>query len=75
MAGGGEGGHWAPSPALLQVEVTFGNERFSDVTVAAVDGKGCDKMGQKIRGPFQEPEVEKVSVLQSVAGPVLKLFK
>jgi hypothetical protein len=30
---------------------------------------------QKIRGSFRKPEVEKVHVLQSVAGPVLKLFK
>jgi uncharacterized protein involved in outer membrane biogenesis len=53
----------------------FINERFDDVTVAVVDGKGCATMRQKIRGPFRKPEVEKVSVLQSVAGSVLNLFK
>lgn len=53
----------------------FANERFDDVTVAVVDGKGCAKVRQRIRGPFRRPEVEKVSVVQSVAGPVLKLFK
>jgi hypothetical protein len=40
-----------------------------------VDGKGCAKVRQKIRGPFRKPEVEKASVLQSAAGPVHKLFK
>jgi hypothetical protein len=53
----------------------FAGERFDDVTVAVVDGKGCAMVRQKIRGPFRKPEVEKVTVLQSVAGPVLKLFK
>jgi len=43
--------------------------------VAVVDGKGCVKVRQKIRGPFRKPEVEKVSVFQSVAGPALNLFK
>jgi len=53
----------------------FANERFNDVTVAVVDGKGCAKVRQKIRGPFRKPEVDKVSVLQSAAGPLLNLFK
>jgi len=53
----------------------FVNERFDDVTVAVVDGKGCVKVRQKIRGPFRKPEVEKARFLQTVAGPVLKLFK
>jgi len=53
----------------------FINERFDDVTMAVVDGKGCATVRQRIRGPFRKPEVEKVSVIQSVAGPVLKLFR
>ena len=53
----------------------FVNERFNDVTVAVVDGEGCAKVRQKIHGPFRKPEVDKVSVLQSAAGPLLNLFK
>ena len=53
----------------------FANERFNDVTVAVVDGKGCATVRQRIRGPFRKPEVEKASVLESVTGPALKLFK
>ena len=56
----------------LMGSLDFANERFNDVTVAVVDGKGCAKVRQKIRGPFRKPEVEKVNVLQTVAGPVLK---
>jgi uncharacterized protein involved in outer membrane biogenesis len=59
----------------LTGSLDFVNERFDDVTVAVVDGKGCAKVRQKIRGPFREPEVEKVRFLKTVAGPVLKLFK
>ncbi|MFZ2224911.1 MAG: AsmA family protein [Candidatus Deferrimicrobium sp.] len=59
----------------LKGSLDFPNERFDDVTMAMVDGKGCVMVRQKIRGSFRKPEVEKVHVLQSVAGPVLKLFK
>jgi hypothetical protein len=58
----------------LMGRLDFTNERFNDVTVAVVDGKGCVMMRQKIRGPFREPVVEKVNVLRSLAGPALKLF-
>ena len=53
----------------------FINERFDDVTIAVVDGKGCATVRQRIRGPFRKPEVEKVSAVQSIAGPVLNLFR
>ena len=59
----------------LKGSLDFVNERFNDVTVAVVDGKGCATVRQRIRGPFGNPVVENASVLQSVAGPVLKLLK
>ena len=59
----------------LMGSLDFVNERFNDVTVAVVDGKGCATVRQRIRGPFRKPEVEKASVLESVTGPALKLFK
>lgn len=59
----------------LMGSLDFTNERFDDVTVAIIDGKGCATVRQKIRGPFRKPEVEKVSFLQSAAGPVLKLLR
>ena len=52
----------------------FPNERFNEVTMAVVDGKGCAKARQKIHGSFQKPEVEKVNVFKTVTGPVLRLF-
>ena len=59
----------------LAGSLDFPNERFNDVTMAVIDGKGCVKVRQRIRGSFRKPEVEKVNVFQTVAGPVLKLFK
>jgi len=59
----------------LAGSLDFVNERFNDVTMAVVDGKGCARVRQKIRGPFQKPEVEKASVLETAAGPILTLLK
>jgi len=59
----------------LTGSLDYVNERFNDVTVAVVDGKGCAKVRQKIRGPFRKPEVDEVSVLQTAAGPLLTLLK
>jgi len=53
----------------------FANERFDELTVAAIDAQGCVKVRQTIRGPFAKPEVERPNVLMSLAGPVLKLYK
>ena len=59
----------------LTGSLDFVNERFDDVTMAVVDERGCVTVRQKIRGSFRKPVVEKVNVIQSVAGPVLKLFR
>lgn len=59
----------------LTGRLDFINERYDDVIVAVVDEKGCAKVRQKIRGPFVNPVVENESVLQSVAGPMLNLYK
>lgn len=59
----------------LKGGLDFVNERFDDVTVALIDAKGCPRVQQKIRGPFRQPVVEKPSVLSSLAGPALDLFK
>jgi len=74
----GSGGSSRIRALVSDWEVERGIARAKDVamaTMAVVDGKGCAMVRQKIRGPFRKPEVEKVSVLQSVAGPALNLFK
>ena len=59
----------------LQGGLDFVNERFADVTVAAIDAGGCARVRQAIRGSFGKPVVEKPRVLTSLAGPVLKLYR
>ena len=59
----------------LQGRLDFVNERYDDVTVALIDAKGCVLVEQEMRGSFHNPEVEKPSMLQDLAGPALKLLK
>ena len=58
----------------LKGKLDLVNGRFVDVTVAALDEKGCAKIRQKISGPFGDPRMDKTSVLQSFAEPVLEVF-
>lgn len=53
----------------------FVNDQFDDMTLALLDARGCAKVRQKIRGTFQNPVVEKPSLLRSLAGPALGLLK
>jgi AsmA protein len=59
----------------LKGKLDLVNGRFVDVTVAVLDEKGCAKIHQKISGPFGDPRMEKTSVLQSFAEPILGLFE
>ncbi len=53
----------------------FVDDQFNDVTMALIDAKGCAKVRQKMRGTFQNPVVEKPSLLRSLTGPALSLLK
>lgn len=55
----------------LKGKLDLVNGRFVDVTVAALDAQGCATIRQKISGPFGDPRMDKTSVLQSLAEPVL----
>jgi hypothetical protein len=46
------------------------NERFVDVTIAALDKRGCAVYSEKVRGPFRNPQIEKKSIFKSIAGSV-----
>jgi AsmA protein len=58
----------------LSGKLDLANERFVDVTVAALDEKGCAKLRQRISGPFRDPKMDKVSALESFASPMLGIF-
>jgi AsmA protein len=59
----------------LQGGLDFVNDRYSGVTMALIDAKGCAKVRQKISGTFQKPVFENPNTLKSLTGPVLRLLK
>jgi uncharacterized protein involved in outer membrane biogenesis len=59
----------------LKGGLDFVKGRFKEVTVALIDAEGCPRVEQKIRGSFNKPEVEKPSILTSLAGPARKLLR
>jgi hypothetical protein len=59
----------------LQGRLDVVNERFDDVTIALVDARGCAIVRQRLRGTFREPVVEQPNLLQSLAGPALRLLQ
>ena len=59
----------------LQGGLDFANQRFEDVTVAVVDRDGCATLKQVIHGSFEDPKVEKPTLLKSISGPVRTIFK
>ena len=50
------------------------NKRYNDLTVAVVNARGCALVEQRIHGSFEHPVIEQPNVLQSLAGPAVKLF-
>ncbi len=48
---------------------------FDGVTVAVLDKKGCAAYTQKIQGTFGHPEIGKITMLASLAGPVLGVLE
>ena len=50
------------------------NERYENVTVALLDDKGCAKFKQSISGSFGSPRIGAVSRIESLAGPIFKLY-
>ncbi|MCG6536275.1 MAG: AsmA-like C-terminal region-containing protein, partial [Syntrophales bacterium LBB04] len=50
-------------------------ERYDNVTVVLLDDKGCAKFTQTITGSFDSPGIGVVSTVESLAGPVLNLYR
>jgi uncharacterized protein involved in outer membrane biogenesis len=58
----------------LQGRLDFVNDRFDEVVVALIDARGCVKVNQIMHGTFQEPVVERPTVLESLTGAAIDLF-
>ena len=59
----------------LKGKLNFVSERYEGVTVALLDDKGCAKFKQSIRGSFGSPQVGTVSAVESIAGPILNVYR
>ena len=55
--------------------LNFNDNRFEDVVVAVVDQQGCAMLTQKVRGPFNRPEVGNINVFKSLTSPVANLLR
>jgi uncharacterized protein involved in outer membrane biogenesis len=59
----------------MKGRLNFINEQFLDVTVAALDKRGCAVFSEKIHGPFSKPQIEKANIFESIAGAVINPLK
>lgn len=51
------------------------SERYDNVIVALLDDKGCVQLKQNISGSFRAPQVGVVSAVESLADPILHLYR
>jgi AsmA protein len=59
----------------LKGKLNLTSERYDNVTVAILDDKGCPRFMQTITGPFDSPRVGVVRAVESLAGPILNLYR
>ncbi|MFH2043667.1 MAG: AsmA family protein [Pseudomonadota bacterium] len=55
----------------MKGRLNFIRNRFEDVTIAALDKQGCAVYLEKVRGPFDKPQIEKENIFKSIGGSVL----
>jgi AsmA protein len=59
----------------LKGKLDLVGERYDNVIVALLDDKGCAKFKQSISGPFGRPQIGTVSAVESLAGPIVNLYR
>ena len=59
----------------LKGKLDLVRERYDKVTVALLDEKGCAIFEQAVIGPFDNPQVGMVSMVESLAGPFFNLYR
>jgi hypothetical protein len=64
----------AENRLALQGALDFVRDEYTDVVVAVVDSKGCEKVRQKVHGPIAKPVVDKPGAVKSLTGPVANLI-
>jgi AsmA protein len=59
----------------LKGKLNLVRERYDKVTVALLDDKGCAIFTQTISGSFGSPQIGTVNAIESLAGPILDLYR
>lgn len=59
----------------LKGKLDLVREKYDKVTVLLLDDKGCAILTQTISGPFGHPQIGAVSAVESLAGPILDLYR
>ena len=59
----------------LKGKLNLVSERYDNVIVALLDDKGCAQLKQSISGSFGAPQVGVVSAVESLADPILHLYR
>jgi AsmA protein len=59
----------------LKGKLNLVRERYDKVTVAILDDKGCAIFTQTVSGSFDNPQIGTVSAIESLAGPLLDLYR
>jgi len=55
--------------------LNFINDQFVNMTVAVLDKRGCAVYSQKVHGPFGKPQIDKVSIFESIGGSLSNALK
>jgi AsmA protein len=61
--------------AALKGKLNLVKERYDNVVVALLDEKGCPTFEQSISGSFSSPSTGPVSAIESLAGPIIDLYR
>jgi AsmA protein len=59
----------------LKGKLNLVRERYDKVTVALLDDKGCAIYTQTISGSFGSPQIGTVNAIESLAGPIIDLYR
>jgi AsmA protein len=59
----------------LKGKLNLVTKQYDNVTVAILDDKGCALFKQTVSGPFGSPKMGKVSSIESLAGPIIDLYR
>lgn len=62
----------AKNRIVLKGKIDLPQEKFDEVTFALVDQDGCATMTQEVNGSFKKPDIQGISIIAVVLGPIVR---